>query len=130
MKMENKTILNGMLWNRSNENISINNRANTMIEIGIIWPMEVAPYHVVVIPANSKNEEQMKVAEECLITKNYEANILLDDRNERAGVKFEDMNLMGVPMRITVGKKVSEGEVEFKLRSNSGRHSIEDVYNE
>ena len=101
-------------------------------ENGIIWPMEVAPYHVVVIPANSKNEEQMKVAEEIYNKlKTMKLDVLLDDRNERAGVKFKDADLMGVPMRITVGKKVSEGEVEFKLRSNSEVEtlSIEDVYN-
>ncbi|MGL5616153.1 MAG: proline--tRNA ligase [Sarcina sp.] len=101
-------------------------------ENGIIWPMEIAPYHVVVIPANSKNEEQMQVAEEIYKKlKTMNLDVLLDDRNERAGVKFKDADLIGIPMRITVGKKVSEGEVEFKLRNGGEVEtiSIEDVYN-
>ena len=86
-------------------------------ENGIIWPLSVAPYHVSVIPVNVKDEEQIKVANklyEELISMGVEA--LLDDRNERAGVKFKDSELMGIPMRVTVGKKIGDGEVEFKLR--------------
>ncbi|MVX66969.1 proline--tRNA ligase [Clostridium chromiireducens] len=86
---------------------------------GIIWPLAVAPYHVSVIPVNIKDEEQVRVANELynnLISMEVEA--LLDDRNERAGVKFKDSELMGIPMRITVGKKIGEGEVEFKLRDS------------
>ena len=88
-------------------------------ENGIIWPLAVAPYHVSVIPVNIKDEEQARVANELhskLIGMGVEA--LLDDRNERAGVKFKDSELMGIPMRITVGKKIGEGEVEFKLRDS------------
>lgn len=84
---------------------------------GIIWPLSVAPYHISVIPVNVKDEEQLKVANELydqLIGMGIEA--LLDDRNERAGVKFKDSELMGIPMRVTVGKKIGDGEVEFKLR--------------
>ena len=87
-------------------------------ENGIIWPLAVAPYHVSVIPVNVKDEEQVRVANELynqLISMGVEA--LLDDRNERAGVKFKDSELMGIPMRITVGKKIGDGEVEFKLRN-------------
>ncbi|MFW2489404.1 proline--tRNA ligase [Clostridium chromiireducens] len=86
---------------------------------GIIWPLAVAPYHVSVIPVNIKDEEQVRVANELynnLISMEVEA--LLDDRNERGGVKFKDSELMGIPMRITVGKKIGEGEVEFKLRDS------------
>lgn len=86
-------------------------------ENGIVWPLSVAPYHVSVIPVNVKDEEQIKVANEIyeeLISMGIEA--LLDDRNERAGVKFKDSELMGIPMRVTVGKKIGDGEVEFKLR--------------
>lgn len=86
-------------------------------ENGIIWPLAVAPYHVSVIPVNVKDEEQVRVANELydeLISMGVEA--LLDDRNERAGVKFKDSELMGIPMRVTVGKKIGDGEVEFKLR--------------
>jgi len=88
-------------------------------ENGIIWPLAVAPYHVSVIPVNIKDEEQVRVANELynnLISMGVE--VLLDDRNERAGVKFKDSELMGIPMRITVGKKIGEGEVEFKLRDS------------
>ncbi|MBE6063553.1 MAG: proline--tRNA ligase [Clostridium butyricum] len=87
-------------------------------ENGIIWPLSVAPYHVSVIPVNVKDEEQVKVANELydeLISMGVE--VLLDDRNERAGVKFKDSELMGIPMRVTVGKKIGDGEVEFKLRN-------------
>ena len=86
-------------------------------ENGIVWPLSVAPYHVSVIPVNVKDEEQTKVANELyeeLTSVRIEA--LLDDRNERAGVKFKDSELMGIPMRVTVGKRISDGEVEFKLR--------------
>ncbi|WP_252250716.1 proline--tRNA ligase [Clostridium sp. ZBS13] len=86
-------------------------------ENGIVWPLAVTPYHVSVIAVNVKDEEQVKIA-----TKLYEdlksmgVEALLDDRNERAGVKFKDSEIMGIPMRITVGKKIVDGEVEFKLR--------------
>lgn len=86
-------------------------------ESGIIWPLSVAPYHVSVIPVNIKDEEQLKNATELydeLISMGVEA--LLDDRNERVGVKFKDSEIMGIPMRVTVGKKITDGEVEFKLR--------------
>ncbi|OOM81691.1 proline--tRNA ligase [Clostridium puniceum] len=86
-------------------------------ENGIVWPLSVAPYHISVIPVNVKDEEQVKVANELyeqLVGMGVEA--LLDDRNERAGVKFKDSELMGIPMRVTVGKKIGDGEVEFKLR--------------
>ena len=86
-------------------------------ENGIIWPLSVAPYHISIIPVNVKDQEQVKIANELyedLISMGVEA--LLDDRNERAGVKFKDSELMGIPMRVTVGKKINDGEVEFKLR--------------
>ena len=86
-------------------------------ENGIVWPLSVAPYHVSVIPVNVKDEDQTKVANdlyEKLLSIGIE--VLLDDRNERAGVKFKDSELMGIPMRVTVGKKIGDGEVEFKLR--------------
>ena len=79
-----------------------------------------------------KDETQITLAEKMHEElENMGIEVFLDDRNERAGVKFKDSELMGIPMRITVGKKVSEGIVEFKLR-NGGENeniSIEDVYN-
>ncbi|WP_055668466.1 proline--tRNA ligase [Desnuesiella massiliensis] len=86
---------------------------------GIIWPLSVAPYHVIIVPVMIKNEEQMKVAEG-LYNKltSLGIEVIIDDRDERAGVKFKDADLMGIPMRITVGKKISESQVEFKLRAS------------
>ena len=87
-------------------------------ENGIIWPLSVAPFEVVVVPVNAKNEDQLKAAEKIydeLREKNIDA--LLDDRAERAGVKFKDADLIGYPLRITVGPKtVDEGIVEVKIR--------------
>ena len=88
-------------------------------ENGIVWPLSVAPYHVNIIPVNIKDEEQMKIANEIYEDlKSIGVDAILDDRNERAGVKFKDSDLMGIPMRITVGKKIVDGEVEFKLRTS------------
>lgn len=85
---------------------------------GIVLPVAIAPYQVIVVPVNNKEEEQMKLAEEIyedLKAQGIEA--LLDDRAERAGVKFKDADLIGIPLRIVVGKKCSEGIVEYKLRT-------------
>ncbi|MGL4873164.1 MAG: proline--tRNA ligase [Clostridium sp.] len=94
-------------------------------ENGIVWPLEVAPYKVSVIAVNSKDEEQMRVAEE--VYKNLKSlglDVLFDDRKERAGVKFKDSELMGIPMRVVVGKKITEGEVEFRLRTSADNEII------
>lgn len=94
-------------------------------ENGIIWPMAVAPYKVIVMPANVKNEEQMNVAEKIYEDlKSRGIDVILDDRNERVGVKFKDSDLIGIPIRITVGKKVGENTVEFKLRKNQDIEEI------
>lgn len=87
-------------------------------ENGIIWPMSVAPYQVAVVPVNSNDEEQAALAEKIygeLTALGVEA--VLDDRAERAGVKFKDADLVGYPLRITVGKKAAEGIVEYKERA-------------
>lgn len=86
-------------------------------EYGIKWPLAIAPYHVDVVPVNIGEEKQMKIAEEIynkLLEKGVEA--VIDDRDERAGVKFKDSELIGFPFRITAGKTVDEGLVEFKIR--------------
>ncbi|MCZ2490853.1 proline--tRNA ligase [Dellaglioa carnosa] len=88
-------------------------------ENGLVWPRSIAPYDVHVIPINAKNDEQMALANE--IDKKMTENgykVLLDDRKERAGVKFADSDLIGLPVRITVGKKAADGIVEVKLRRN------------
>lgn len=95
-------------------------------ENGIVWPIEIAPYKVIVIVAVYKNEDQMKAAQELYNElKGLGIDALLDDRDERAGVKFKDADIVGIPMRITVGKKINDGMVEFKLRSCSEVETIE-----
>lgn len=84
---------------------------------GIKWPLAIAPYHVIIVPVSTKDETQMSVAEklyEELLTNGVEA--VLDDRDERPGVKFKDADLIGFPYRITVGKTITEGNVEFVTR--------------
>lgn len=88
-------------------------------ESGIIWPVSVAPYHVIVVPVNSKNEEQVKLAEEIYNTLRQNGiDAMLDDRNERAGVKFKDADLIGIPLRINVGKGASDDMVELVYRKD------------
>ena len=86
---------------------------------GIILPVAIAPYQAIVVPVNNKEEEQMKLAEEIYEDLREQGiEVLLDDRAERAGVKFKDADLIGIPLRIVVGKKCSEGIVEYKLRTD------------
>lgn len=88
-------------------------------EKGILWPKNIAPYQVIVIPVQVNDEVQFKEAEQLylnLLKEGFE--VVLDDRKERIGVKFNDADLIGYPLRITVGKKVADGLVEFKARSN------------
>ena len=101
-------------------------------ENGIVWPMNTAPYHVIITVINIKNEEQMNLGEKLYQDlKNIGAEVLLDDRNERAGVKFNDRDLIGIPIRLTVGKLAGEGIVEYSLRSEEGKQELteEEVYN-
>ncbi|SCG84128.1 prolyl-tRNA synthetase [Proteiniborus sp. DW1] len=86
-------------------------------ENGIIWPLSVAPYHVIITVVNVKSEEQVVLGER-LYDELSKAGleVLIDDRNERAGVKFKDADLIGIPIRITVGKRANEEIVEFSLR--------------
>lgn len=94
-------------------------------EAGIIWPASIAPFHVVVTPVNVKDTNLLGAAEQIYNELNAAGvEALLDDRDERAGVKFNDADLIGVPYRITVGKKIKEGNVELLTRA--GRTS-EDV---
>ncbi|EHR35751.1 proline-tRNA ligase [Helcococcus kunzii ATCC 51366] len=86
-------------------------------EDGIIWPESVAPYKAIITIVKSGDENQVKLAEEIyqeLISAGVE--VLLDDRNERPGVKFKDRDLIGIPHRITVGRDASEGFVEYSTR--------------
>lgn len=86
-------------------------------ENGLVWPTSIAPFDIHVIPVNVKKDEQMSLATS--ITEELEKagyDVLIDDRKERAGVKFADSDLIGIPLRVTVGKKASDGIVELKLR--------------
>lgn len=92
---------------------------------GIKWPLAIAPYHVVIVPVSTKDELQMSVA-----TKMYEellaagVEAVLDDRDERPGVKFKDADLIGFPYRITVGKTITEGNVEFVVRATGDKITV------
>ncbi|KUG23729.1 prolyl-trna synthetase, bacterial type [hydrocarbon metagenome] len=87
-------------------------------ENGIIWPMALAPYQVIITPVNVNEEEVMKSAEgiyKSMLDDNIE--VIFDDRDERAGVKFKDADLIGVPLRVVVGQKnLVHGKVELKIR--------------
>ena len=99
-------------------------------ENGIIWPMSVAPYHVIITLVKPDDEVQANIAE-----KIYDelgkagVEVLLDDRKERPGVKFKDADLLGIPVRITVGKGAVDGVVEYKLRRDADKSemSVEDA---
>lgn len=85
---------------------------------GFTWPHAVAPYDVHVVPVNVKDDVQRETADKVYtMLKSNRYEVLLDDRNERAGVKFTDADLIGLPVRITVGKKAGEGILEVKIRS-------------
>lgn len=94
-------------------------------EAGIIWPASVAPFEVAVVVVSNKDEEQMRIG-----NKLYEAlkkegiDVLLDDRKERPGVKFKDMELIGIPYRITVGRGIKEGKVEFRARTAAENNEV------
>ena len=94
-------------------------------EQGIIWPMPIAPYHVIITPVNMKDKPLADVAERLyreLSERGME--VILDDRDERAGVKFADADLIGIPLRVTIGpKKLAEGKVEVRERK-TGRVSV------
>lgn len=101
-------------------------------ENGIIWPKEIAPYEVGIVLINKKDEVQVKLAETLYDTlKKKGIDVLLDDRDERAGVKFKDMELIGLPIRVTVGKKAGEGIVEVCERANQVKEelSVEELLN-
>lgn len=89
-------------------------------EDGLVWPASVAPFDIHIVPINMKDEDQARVAEQLetlLVAQGME--VLVDDRKERAGVKFADADLIGLPIRITVGKKADEDVVEVKVRASN-----------
>ncbi|MEK7316471.1 MAG: His/Gly/Thr/Pro-type tRNA ligase C-terminal domain-containing protein, partial [Candidatus Eisenbacteria bacterium] len=90
-------------------------------ENGIIWPMPIAPYHVHVVPVNFKESRTRETAEDlykALMSAGIE--VLLDDRDERPGAKFKDADLLGIPLRVTIGEKgLADGIVELRDRKTS-----------
>ena len=102
-------------------------------EDGIIWPLSVAPYHVIVTVVNMDDLAQKETGEK-IYNELLKAGVqvLLDDRNERPGVKFKDADMIGIPLRITVGKKAAEGIVEYKLRKEKEKteKTVEDAIKE
>ncbi|MCR5035502.1 MAG: proline--tRNA ligase [Clostridia bacterium] len=94
-------------------------------ENGIIWPMSVAPYHVIITLMKPDDEVQMAVAEnvyEKLVAAGVE--VILDDRKERPGVKFKDADLIGIPIRITVGRGAADGIIEYKMRRDEDKTEL------
>ncbi len=95
-------------------------------EYGIIWPVSIAPYIVDVIPANMKNVDQVALAEDIykkMLEKGIEA--VIDDRDERPGFKFKDADLIGFPLKVVVGKGISEGKIEVKVRKTGEAFDVE-----
>ena len=95
-------------------------------DAGIIWPITVAPYQVIVIPI--KYEAAVKDAADKLCVELEQAGIevLLDDRNERPGVKFNDADLIGIPWRIVIGDKgLAQGQIELKRRTEKESRNVE-----
>ncbi len=94
-------------------------------ENGLIWPVNIAPYKVGIVIINIKDELQVKLANQ-IYDKLMELNIepIMDDRDERAGVKFKDMELIGIPMRITVGRDAINDNVEFNLRTEKEKEIL------
>ena len=92
---------------------------------GIIWPVAVAPYHVIITLMKPEDETQAALAAEIYDKLNDAgAEVLLDDRKERPGVKFKDADLLGIPVRITVGRGAADGMVEYKLRRDAEKEEI------
>ena len=95
-------------------------------EDGIIWPLGIAPYHVIIVPVSIKDEAQAEAAKklyQTLVAEGIET--VLDDRDERPGVKFKDADLIGFPIRVTIGpKSLEQGEMEITLRSTKERRSL------
>lgn len=99
-------------------------------ENGIIWPRSIAPFEVAIVPINTKDEEQLKEANDVYnALKAENIDVLLDDRAERVGVKFKDADLIGYPIRVTIGPKtIEKGTIEVKIRQ-SGEVKIFDKDN-
>lgn len=89
-------------------------------DCGMILPANIAPFQVCIVVIDNKDEVQVQFADKLYNDlKNVGIDVLLDNRDERPGVKFKDMDLIGIPLRITIGKKINDGIVEVKMRTNT-----------
>lgn len=100
-------------------------------EMGIAWPVSIAPYQVALVLINGKDEVQKTVADQLYqIIQSMGFEVLYDDRDERPGVKFKDMELIGIPVQITVGKKAQDGMIEIKKRGQEKEEITVELLNE
>ena len=91
-------------------------------ENGIIWPIAVAPYHVMITVMKPEDRVQAEIAEEIYQTlRKASVEVLIDDRKERPGVKFKDADLLGIPIRLTVGRGAADGMIEYKMRRDADK---------
>ena len=93
-------------------------------ENGIIWPKSVTPFDLHLITINPKKDEQLELGDELYKELQQQYDVLYDDRKDRAGVKFNDADLIGLPIRIVVGKNASEGVVEVKVRQTGESEDV------
>lgn len=94
-------------------------------ENGIIWPVSVAPYHVIITIMKPEDQVQSDLADTiCAELEAGGAEVLVDDRKDRPGVKFKDADLLGIPVRITVGRGAPDGIIEYKLRRDAEKEEI------
>ena len=94
-------------------------------ENGICWPLNVAPYHAVIIVVNYNDETQKTLADEMYQTlKDNHVEVILDERDSKVGVKFKDWDLIGIPLIVTVGRRANERIVEFKIRKENNKEEI------
>ena len=94
-------------------------------EKGISWPIQISPFEILLIPTNLKDPNQKELTEEIYNEfKSKNIDVLLDDRDDRAGVKFKDADLIGIPFQIIIGRDSINKEVEFFCRSNKSKIKI------
>ncbi|SVE13279.1 uncharacterized protein METZ01_LOCUS466133, partial [marine metagenome] len=92
---------------------------------GICWPIQIAPFNVVLIPTNFKDPIQKKLSEDIYsVFKKNNIDVLIDDRDERAGVKFKDADLIGIPFRIIIGRDAINNQVELASRSKKSKIKV------
>ena len=92
---------------------------------GICWPIQIAPFQIIIIPTNLKDPIQKQLTEEIYENlKNNKIDVLLDDRDDRAGVKFKDADLIGIPFQIIIGRDSINKEVEFSSRAKKTKIKI------